>query len=46
MRQKDAAGGAGDLGDQAAMTARALLSILRLSQGLAKLRFSDVVAVT
>lgn len=31
--------------DQSAMTARALLSILRLSQALASLRFSDVVAV-
>jgi DNA replication licensing factor MCM7 len=31
-------------GDQTAMTARQLLSILRLSQALARLRFSDLVA--
>ena len=31
-------------GDQTVMTARQLLSILRLSQGLARLRFSDYVA--
>lgn len=31
-------------GDQTAMTARQLLSILRLSQALARLRFSDFVA--
>jgi DNA replication licensing factor MCM7 len=31
-------------GDQTAMTARQLLSILRLSQSLARLRFSDFVA--
>jgi DNA replication licensing factor MCM7 len=31
-------------GDQTAMTARQLLSILRLSQALARLRFSDYVA--
>ncbi|KAI2492196.1 Chromosome maintenance protein [Fragilaria crotonensis] len=31
-------------GDQTAMTARQLLSILRLSQSLARLRFSDYVA--
>jgi DNA replication licensing factor MCM7 len=30
--------------DQAVMTPRQLLSILRLSQALARLRFSDVVA--
>ncbi len=33
-----------DSGDQTAMTARQLLSILRLSQALARLRFSDYVA--
>ena len=33
-----------DGGDQTAMTARQLLSILRLSQALARLRFSDYVA--
>ena len=32
------------VGDQTAMTARQLLSILRLSQALARLRFSDYVA--
>eukprot|EP00980_Cylindrotheca_fusiformis_P016394 scaffold4887_cov118-Cylindrotheca_fusiformis.AAC.4 len=32
------------VGDQTAMTARQLLSILRLSQALARLRFSDFVA--
>jgi DNA replication licensing factor MCM7 len=32
------------MGDQTAMTARQLLSILRLSQSLARLRFSDFVA--
>ena len=31
-------------GDQTVMTARQLLSILRLSQGIARLRFSDFVA--
>ncbi|CAJ1936702.1 unnamed protein product [Cylindrotheca closterium] len=34
----------GKSGDQTAMTARQLLSILRLSQSLARLRFSDFVA--
>mmetsp|Transcript_17921 Transcript_17921/g.44314 ORF Transcript_17921/g.44314 Transcript_17921/m.44314 type:complete len:934 (-) Transcript_17921:3-2804(-) len=34
----------GKAGDQTAMTARQLLSILRLSQALARLRFSDFVA--
>ena len=34
----------GKTGDQTAMTARQLLSILRLSQALARLRFSDFVA--
>ena len=38
------AGGALKNGDQTVMTARQLLSILRLSQGLARLRFSDYVA--
>jgi DNA replication licensing factor MCM7 len=46
MRQQDGRGANSELGDQAAMTARALLSILRLSQALAKLRFSDAVAVS
>jgi len=46
LRQKDSnhGGGGSSNGDQAAMTARALLSILRLSQALARLRFSDTVA--
>ena len=49
MRQKDKedgdgmGGGDDENGDQAAMTARALLSILRLSQALARLHFSEVV---
>jgi DNA replication licensing factor MCM7 len=45
MRQKDKedGGGVNENGDQSAMTARALLSILRLSQALARLHFSDVV---
>ena len=38
------AGGPLKNGDQTVMTARQLLSILRLSQGLARLRFSDYVA--
>ena len=37
-------GGGSKMGDQTAMTARQLLSILRLSQALARLRFSDFVA--
>jgi len=37
-------GGKTKNGDQTVMTARQLLSILRLSQGLARLRFSDYVA--
>jgi DNA replication licensing factor MCM7 len=37
-------GGAANNGDQTVMTARQLLSILRLGQALARLRFSDVVA--
>mmetsp|Transcript_13138 Transcript_13138/g.28396 ORF Transcript_13138/g.28396 Transcript_13138/m.28396 type:complete len:914 (-) Transcript_13138:94-2835(-) len=37
-------GGQQKNGDQTVMTARQLLSILRLSQGLARLRFSDYVA--
>mmetsp|Transcript_27064 Transcript_27064/g.58015 ORF Transcript_27064/g.58015 Transcript_27064/m.58015 type:complete len:921 (+) Transcript_27064:68-2830(+) len=37
-------GGQTKNGDQTVMTARQLLSILRLSQGLARLRFSDYVA--
>ncbi len=36
--------GGGKAGDQTVMTARQLLSILRLSQALARLRFSDLVA--
>eukprot|EP00536_Pseudo-nitzschia_multiseries_P011635 jgi/Psemu1/243980/estExt_Genewise1.C_4070009 len=36
--------GASVAGDQTAMTARQLLSILRLAQALARLRFSDFVA--
>lgn len=47
MRQQDkeenSDAGNGEQGDQAAMTARALLSILRLSQALARLHFSEVV---
>lgn len=46
LRQRDGRGASGEVGDQAAMTARALLSILRVSQALAKLRFSDSVAVS
>jgi DNA replication licensing factor MCM7 len=38
------AGGRSKNGDQTVMTARQLLSILRLSQALARLRFSDYVA--
>jgi DNA replication licensing factor MCM7 len=38
------AGGRTKNGDQTVMTARQLLSILRLSQALARLRFSDYVA--
>jgi DNA replication licensing factor MCM7 len=37
-------GGRSKNGDQTVMTARQLLSILRLSQALARLRFSDLVA--
>lgn len=37
-------GGGASAGDQTVMTARQLLSILRLSQALARLRFSDIVA--
>lgn len=37
-------GGANRTGDQTVMTARQLLSILRLSQAIARLRFSDYVA--
>ena len=36
--------GGSKAGDQTAMTARQLLSILRLGQALARLRFSDFVA--
>ena len=47
MRQQDkeenSDAGNGEQGDQAAMTARALLSILRRSQALARLHFSEVV---
>ena len=46
LRQQDGRGASSEVGDQAAMTARALLSILRVSQALAKLRFSDSVAVS
>ena len=45
LRQEDNKGGRGSkANDQTAMTARQLLSILRLSQALARLRFSDLVA--
>ncbi len=46
-QQQNSGGGRGkykQVGDQTAMTARQLLSILRLSQALARLRFSDFVA--
>jgi len=43
-RNRSYGGGAGAAGDQTAMTARQLLSILRLGQALARLRFSDIVA--
>lgn len=42
LRQKDSIA---ETTDQAAMTARALLSILRLSQALARIRFSEEVAM-
>ncbi|GKY97673.1 hypothetical protein MPSEU_000725600 [Mayamaea pseudoterrestris] len=45
LRMQDRPGGrARKQGDQTSMTARQLLSILRLSQALARLRFSDFVA--
>jgi len=46
LRMKDQGGTShsGKTGDQTVMTARQLLSILRLSQALARLRFSDYVA--
>jgi len=46
LRQADRPGARqrGKAGDQTAMTARQLLSILRLGQALARLRFSDFVA--
>ena len=45
LRMQDRPGArAKKAGDQTAMTARQLLSILRLSQALARLRFSDLVA--
>lgn len=46
LRMQDAPGSRGkkDANDQTVMTARQLLSILRLSQALARLRFSDYVA--
>eukprot|EP00978_Attheya_sp_CCMP212_P003554 scaffold7454_cov53-Attheya_sp.AAC.10 len=45
LRMQDAKGASGRAdGDQTAMTARQLLSILRLGQALARLRFSDYVA--
>jgi DNA replication licensing factor MCM7 len=44
LRQDDSNGNSRSKGDQTAMTARQLLSILRLGQALARLRFSDVVA--
>ena len=43
-RMTQSRGGSSKAGDQTAMTARQLLSILRLSQALARLRFSDFVA--
>lgn len=43
LRMQDKAS-ANKAGDQTAMTARQLLSILRISQALARLRFSDFVA--
>ena len=46
LRMQDRPGprGSSKSGDQTVMTARQLLSILRLSQSLARLRFSDYVA--
>jgi DNA replication licensing factor MCM7 len=47
LRSQGTSGGGGKQaknGDQTVMTARQLLSILRLSQALARLRFSDYVA--
>jgi len=44
LRSQGSEGGPQKNGDQTVMTARQLLSILRLSQGLARLRFSDYVA--
>lgn len=46
LRMEDRPGAAkrSTIGDQTAMTARQLLSILRLSQALSRLRFSDFVA--
>jgi DNA replication licensing factor MCM7 len=46
LRMQDRPGprGSNKSGDQTVMTARQLLSILRLSQALARLRFSDYVA--
>jgi DNA replication licensing factor MCM7 len=44
LRMQDAKGASSRDGDQTAMTARQLLSILRLGQALARLRFSDYVA--
>ncbi len=44
LRMQDRPSKAKKAGDQTAMTARQLLSILRLGQALARLRFSDFVA--
>jgi DNA replication licensing factor MCM7 len=44
LRMQDAPGSKSTANDQTVMTARQLLSILRLSQALARLRFSDYVA--
>jgi len=44
MQGTPGSGGRKQSGDQTAMTARQLLSILRLGQALARLRFSDYVA--
>jgi len=44
LRMQSSSGSKGMNNDQTVMTARQLLSILRLSQALARLRFSDYVA--
>jgi DNA replication licensing factor MCM7 len=44
MQQQNGGSRRQQAGDQTAMTARQLLSILRLSQAIARLRFSDYVA--